>query len=490
MSIPSTSTAASPLDVLIVGAGISGLGLGCQLKRQCPGMRFEILERRSRVGGTWDLFRYPGIRSDSDMLTFSFALNPWKKEAPLANGREIQAYLHETAEEFGVIEHIRFGQKVGRLSWSSAEGLWTAESLDLASGQSRSVKAKILVAATGYYNHDKGYLPQFPGQDNFRGQLVHPQHWPEDLDYAGKKVVVIGSGATAVTLIPAMAEQAGELTMLQRSPSYIYSLPLHDPMANWARKNLSEERAYRFLRARNLFISRLLFKLCRRFPQFMRQRLIGAAAKRLGPGFDMRHFTPRYMPWDERLCVVPGGDLFKVLRSGKAKVETDTIAEFLPQGIRLSSGKVLEADIIIAATGLELQTLGGMQLEVDGAAQTVSQKLTYKGVLVDGIPNFAYLFGYTNASWTLKINIATDYLCRLFNVLRAKKADRFEVTAPAGMMVESESIMNSLAAGYVQRGGQHLPRQGKVLPWKVLHHYEKDEAMLKAPVEDGLLQMS
>lgn len=484
-----TTATTAPLDVLIVGAGISGVGLGCQLKRQCPDVNFEILERRARVGGTWDLFRYPGIRSDSDMLTFSFAFNPWKKEAPLANGSEIQAYLHQTAEEFGVVPHIRFGQKVGRLAWSSDEGLWTAESLDLSSGQTRHVKARVLVAATGYYNHDKGYLPQFPGQENFRGQLVHPQFWPENLDYSGKKVVVIGSGATAVTLIPAMAEQAGELTMLQRSPSYIYSLPSEDPMANWVRRNFSEQRAYKLLRGRNLFISRLLFKLCRRYPEYMRKKLIGWAAKRLGPDFDMRHFTPRYMPWDERLCIVPGGDLFKVLRAGKAKVETDTIAEFVPEGIRLSSGKVLRADIVIAATGLELQTLGGMQLEIDGRPQTVSQKLTYKGVLVDGVPNFAYLFGYTNASWTLKINIATDYLCRLLNVVRAKGAKRFEVQAPEGMAVAEESIMNSLAAGYVQRGGQHLPRQGKVLPWKVTHHYEKDEAMLQGPIEDGLLQL-
>jgi monooxygenase len=475
-------------DVLIIGAGLSGIGTACQVTAEFPNKTIAVLERRERLGGTWDLFRYPGIRSDSDMLTFGYKFRPWRELKVLADGSSIRQYIADTAAEYGIDKKIHYGLKIVGADWSSAESRWTVSAVHEPTGDTRHYTCGYLISCTGYYSYDAGYLPTFPGVERFAGRYVHPQHWPEDLDYRGQKVVVIGSGATAVTLVPTMAGDAGHVTMLQRSPSYVFSLPAFDKISEVLGRFLPENRVYAFGRKRNIVIQRQLYQACRRWPRAMRRFLLWQVRRRVGPAFDMSHFTPKYMPWDERLCAVPDGDLFKVLASGEASVVTDQIETFTETGILLKSGRELEADIIVTATGLNLQMLGGMQLSVDGEARELHDQMTYKGVLVEDIPNMAWVFGYTNAPWTLKSDITGAYLCRLF-----KHMDDNGYTVATARDVEGcatdDGMLDQLQSGYVQRAKGVMPRQGSKLPWKVLMHYEKDSKMLlDDAVDDGVLR--
>jgi monooxygenase len=474
-------------DVLIIGAGVSGIGMACRLATMCPDTRVAILERRTAIGGTWDLFRYPGIRSDSDVLTYGFSFRPWFGTAVFADGSAIKGYLIETAHEYGIDKKIQFSLRIVQCEWLSARERWVVTAVEEETGNRRLFTCSFLVVATGYYNFDHGHLPRFPGKECFKGLFIHPQHWPEQLDYRGKRVVVIGSGATAVTMVPALARDAAHVTMLQRSPSYVFSLPCKDPAGAALRRVMSARWAYALLRRRNILIQRFIYKFSRRFPSLARSLLLAGARRRLGPGFDMSHFSPSYMPWDERLCVAPDGDLFKVLRENRASVVTDQIQTFTERGIALRSGQELQADIVVAATGLDLQVLGGIDLRVDGEAKNVGEHMTYKGVLVQDIPNFAVLLGYTNAAWTLKIDVAADYVCRLLQEMEKRSVRVVTPRAPPGEL-QNESILDALQAGYVRRGGAVLPRQGRDVPWRVLHHYEKDCVMFRRSIDDPALE--
>jgi monooxygenase len=479
---------AEHLDVLIIGAGISGIGTACRLTTEFPGRSFALLERRQRLGGTWDLFRYPGIRSDIDMLTLGYAFRPWRDPNVMADGPSIRQYLADTAAEYGVDEKIRYGLKIVGADWSSAERRWTVTAQREATGETCRYTCGFLVNCTGYYDYDAGYRPTFPGVDEFKGKCVHPQHWPEVLNYTGKKVVVIGSGATAVTLVPAMAGEAEHVTMLQRSPSYVLSLPMFDKISATLDKFLPHDFVYSLARKRNILVQRRLYLAGRRWPRLMRSVLLRHMQQRLGPTFDMRHFTPRYLPFDERLCMASNGDLFEVLASGAASVVTDEIETFTETGILLKSGHELEADVVVTATGLNLQFMGGMKLSVDGATKDLHDLMMYKGVLIEGMPNFAWFIGYTNAAWTLKADIAASYLCRLFQHM---DANGYTVATPRDLEnCETDGrMMGDLHSGYVERGMHLMPRNGSKPPWQVLMHYEKDRRMLlKDPVEDGVLE--
>ena len=481
---------ATQVDVLIVGAGVSGIGAACHLTRDGKGQSYLILERRHALGGTWDLFRYPGIRSDSDMSTFGYNFRPWTARTVLADGPSIRAYVEATADEYRVRDNIRFGQHVLDAAWSTATGRWTVHARNEATGEIDTYTARFLLGCTGYYNYDEGFRPEFPGESDFAGPIIHPQHWPEDLDYAGKKVVVIGSGATAVTLVPAMAATAGHVTMLQRSPTYIIALPGEDKIAAWMRKFLPEMVVYRLSRIRNIGIQRFSYALSRKYPNFMRKVVLGAARRQLGPDADLRNFTPSYDPWDQRLCVVPDGDLFRAVRDGKAEVVTDTIDTFTESGIRLASGRHLDADIVISATGLQIQMLGGASVEIDGRPLHLNTVVTYKGVLVETVPNAAMIFGYTNASWTLKADIAAEYAVRLLNYLDENGYQKVVAEATDADR-GTDSVLGSLRSGYVQRGDAGMPRQGTRAPWAVLNNYIRDAPTLKrARFDDGILQFS
>lgn len=475
-------------DVLIIGAGLSGIGMACHLAEACPDKRIGILERRSVIGGTWDLFRYPGIRSDSDMFSFGYKFRPWHELKVLADGPSIRRYIVDTAREYGVDKHIQFGLKILRASWSSEDRCWTVTAHNEGSHETCILTCKFLIPCTGYYNYDHGHRPDFAGLERYRGICVHPQHWPEGLDYRGKRVIVIGSGATAVTLVPAMAGKASHVTLLQRSPSYVFSVPGYDKISAVLQKVLPARWVYGLARWRNIRLQRFLYKAAKRRPQRVRSWLLSHVEQQLGHGADMRHFSPRYNPWDERLCAVPDGDLFKVIREGKASVVTDHIETFTETGIRLKSGKSLDADIIITATGLQLQSLGGMEVQVDGQPRHPSSLMTYKSVLMQDVPNLANLFGYTNAPWTLKVDLAANYICRLLNHMDRHGYDVVTPRAPAGEMLD-ETVMDSLQSGYVQRGRSAVPRQGRTLPWRVLHNFETDRAMLtKHPISDAALE--
>lgn len=475
-------------EVLIIGAGLSGIGMACHLSRHCPQRRFAILERRQALGGTWDLFRYPGVRSDSDMFSFGFALRPWNGLRVLADGASIRQYLGDTAREFGVDRHIRYGVDLRSANWSSAQRRWLLLGRDSATGEERHYSCDFLLSCTGYYDYAEGYQPEFPGLEDYRGRFLHPQQWPEDLDYQGKRVVVIGSGATAVTLVPALAEQAAQVTMLQRSPTYIFSVPSRDKLSALLMKLLPQRWVFRLARQRNISLQRQMFKAAKRWPRFVRWVLLRGVRKQLGEQADLSDFTPRYQPWDERLCAVPDGDLFRALRAGKAQVVTDTIETFTATGVRLQSGRELPADIVVSATGLKLQLLGGMRLSIDGEPCEPSSKLVYKGVLVQDVPNAAWIFGYTNASWTLKADIAAEYVCRLLNHMHEHDQQVCVARDTQGCALAT-SVMSSLNSGYVRRGADLLPRQGDRAPWQVLNDYRVDARLLrKAPIEDGVLQ--
>ena len=483
----SENNGSAVLDVLIIGAGLSGVGAACHLQRECPDKSFALLERRDEIGGTWDLFRYPGIRSDSDMYTMGYNFKPWTGTRVLADGPSIKGYVKEAAEENHVYDRISFGRKVVSAAWDSHEKLWTVTAVEEASGRKETHQCRFLLGCTGYYNYDAGFTPDFPGRDDFKGEFVHPQHWPEDLDYSGKKVVVIGSGATAVTLVPAMAEAVEHITMLQRSPGYIMSLPGDDfitkPLSRW----FSHRSLYRIGRAKNVRFQRFMYKISKERPAAVRRFLLWGVRRAMGKEFDMTHFTPRYNPWDERLCFVPDGDLFEALKSGKAEVVTDHIDRLTSKGIKLKSGRELEADIIVSATGLQMQIFGGMEMQVDGRTINVADHMTYKGVMVNDVPNLGFIFGYTNASWTLKADIAAEYVCRLLNHMDQKGCETVVARDTEGCKTDMPFF--DLQSNYVKRAKDVVPKQGTKEPWKVLNNYLRDRPMLENdPIDDGVLQ--
>ncbi|WP_203335727.1 flavin-containing monooxygenase [Nocardioides limicola] len=480
------------VDVLIIGAGLSGIGAACHLTRDAPQHSFLVLERRARIGGTWDLFRYPGVRSDSDMYTLGYKFRPWRGTKVLADGPSIRAYIQDTADEYGVTERIRFQRKVVSASWCTDDGLWTVEVADEVTGDAETYTSRFLIGSTGYYNYDAGYRPDFEGEERFAGQVVHPQQWPEDLEYAGKRVVVIGSGATAITLVPEMAKTAAHVTMLQRSPTYVLAVPETDPVAAvLTRFRVPAPVTYKLGRVRNIALQRGVYDLSRHRPALARAMMLKAAGLQLGPKVDLSHFTPTYDPWDERLCVVPNGDLFRSLRKGSASVVTDHIETFTEGGIRLRSGEEIPADIVVTATGLEVQLVGGVRVEVDGRPVETRDRVIYKGVMIDGVPNAMVILGYTNASWTLKADLASEYFCRLLNHMDRKGHTR--VVAQAGPQDRStESAMGSaLQSGYIKRADGVMPRQGTRKPWKVLDNYYRDAIALRhGAVADATLQFS
>lgn len=464
-------------DVLIVGAGLSGIGAAYHLQTHCPDKHFAILEGRDAIGGTWDLFRYPGIRSDSDMYTLGYAFKPWRKGKAIADGPSILQYVRDTAQTHGIEQKIHYNHWVQRYSWSSDDATWTVEARHRSSGETVRFTCNFLVNCSGYYRYDEGYTPDFPGAGNFKGRVIHPQHWPEDLDYSGKRVVVIGSGATAVTLVPSMVDQAAHVTMLQRSPTYIVSMPEVDVIARALNRFLPAQMAYQITRWKNVSLQTLFYQFCRHFPKQARKLLRKQLRAELGPDFDIdAHFNPRYNPWDQRLCLVPNGDLFRALRKGEASVVTDHIETFTENGIRLKSGQELEADIIITATGLNLVALGGAEVNVDGEKLDLSQTLTYKGMMLSGVPNLGLVVGYTNASWTLKADLTSKYLCRLLGHMSRNGYD-YCVPRPDGDIREDPFL--DLNSGYVLRAVDQLPKQGDRAPWKLYQNYLLDLLNLK-----------
>ncbi|HYF71412.1 MAG TPA: NAD(P)/FAD-dependent oxidoreductase [Nocardioides sp.] len=472
------------VDVLIVGAGLSGIGAACRLRTEHPERSVAVLEAREVSGGTWDLFRYPGIRSDSDMFTFGYKWRPWPGDTALADGPSILDYLRTVAREYAVDELIRYRHRVVSASWDSAADLWTVE-VDH-DGEIRTFTTHLLWACGGYYDYDQGFSPEFPGQEDFRGTVVHPQHWPEDLDYTGKKVVVIGSGATAVTLVPAMAQAgAGHVTMLQRSPTYILSLPGRDPLATRL-KRLPTKVSYPIVRWKAILLAVATYQLAQRRPQLVKGAIRKTTAKQLPPGVDVDvHFKPAYNPWDQRLCFVPDGDLFKAMRSGKASVVTDHIESFTETGIRLRSGEELEADVIVTATGLTLKAMGGIELVVDGTPVKMQDTMTYKALMLSDVPNFVFTIGYTNASWTLKADLVADFVCRLLTFMDEHGVRR--AVAPRDPSVGEERLID-FSSGYILRALDTLPRQGDREPWKLRQNYLKDvRSINRDRIDDGVL---
>jgi monooxygenase len=476
------------LDVLVVGAGLSGVGAGCYLERECPWASYAIFEARDAIGGTWDLFRYPGIRSDSDMHTLGYSFRPWDGEKSIADGDSIRQYIKDTAAEYGVDRRIRFNHRVTAADWSSADTRWhiTAERTD--TGQTLRLTAGFLFSCSGYYRYDHGYLPDFAGMDDFAGTVVHPQAWPEGFDATGKRIVVVGSGATAVTLVPALARSAAHVTMLQRSPTYIASLPQKSPAAKVFRALLPGKPAGTATKWFHALVTQGFYQVCRRYPRQMRRLLIAGLARQLPAGYDVgTHFTPRYNPWDQRFCAVPDGDLFKAISDGSASVVTDTIERFTPEGLLLTSGTELEADVIVTATGLQLLFLGGIELTVDGSTVDPASRLAYKGMMLEGVPNLAVAIGYTNASWTLKCDLTCDYVGRLLNHMHARGLTESVPRNRDGSV--EEGTMLGLTSGYIVRSAHLLPKQGSKHPWRVHQSYLRDYRALKmTPVDDGYME--
>jgi cation diffusion facilitator CzcD-associated flavoprotein CzcO len=467
-------------DVLIVGAGLSGIGAAVHLQQNCPNETYAILEGRDAIGGTWDLFRYPGIRSDSDMYTLGYRFKPWKSAKAIADGPSIRSYIRETATEHGINQHIRFGHKVTNAAWDSETARWTVTT------NKSTLTCRFLYMCSGYYNYGQGHRPTWEGEAEFKGQIIHPQFWPESLDYKGKRVVVIGSGATAVTLVPAMADTTAHVTMLQRSPTWMVSRPGSDAIANALKAILPAQMAYDIVRWKNVTLGQYFYKQTRSNPGKIRELLLKRLAKLLPADYDLEtHFTPGYNPWDQRLCLVPDADLFNAITAGKAEIVTDQIAKFEAGGIRLHNGKLLEADIIVTATGLKLEALGGMTVTVDGETRRTADALAYKGMMFSGIPNLAQSFGYINASWTLRSDLIADYVCRLLKHMRKTGVD-IATPTPAADVVPERLAMD-LQSGYVQRGADALPRSGNRAPWMVTADYKYDrKELMEGPVTDEM----
>ncbi|MDI1442740.1 NAD(P)/FAD-dependent oxidoreductase [Polyangium sp. 6x1] len=479
---------AEHFDVIIVGAGLSGIGAAHHLTTRCPGKTFAILEGREAIGGTWDLFRYPGIRSDSDMYTLGYSFKPWKERKAIADGPSILAYIRETAREDGIESKIRFGCRVVRATWSSERAAWTVEVERGPSKEIVSFTCNFLLMCSGYYDYEKGYAPELSGTERFRGRIVHPQFWTDDVEYRGKRVVVIGSGATAVTLVPELAKEAAHVVMLQRSPTYVVSLPSQDVIARWLQKRVPSHVAYEITRWKNVALGMAFYQLARRRPASVKKRLVDLVRGHLGPDYDVdQHFTPRYNPWDQRLCVVPDGDLFEAVKAGRASVVTDHIETFTEKGLRLTSGQELEADLVVMATGLRLLFLGGVEVVVDGRRVESSKLLSYKGVMFSDVPNLACAFGYTNASWTLKADLVAEYVCRLLNHMDAIGARQCTPRRSDSDMEELPLL--DFTSGYVQRAVHAFPKQGSKKPWKVNQNYLMDIAALRfGEVDDGTME--
>ncbi len=474
-------------DVLIVGAGLSGIGAAYHLQTKCPAKTYAILDGRRAIGGTWDLFRYPGVRSDSDMHTLGYPFRPWRDRKAIADGESIRKYIVETAQEYGIDRRIRFGHQATRASWSSRDAAWTVDATG-PEGKTVRFACNFLSLCSGYYDYAEGYMPGWPGMDRYQGRIVHPQSWPEDLDYTGKRVVVIGSGATAVTLVPALAKAAAHVTMLQRSPTYIVARPSEDAAADWIRRLLPEPLALRVIRWKNVLLGMYFFNLARRKPDRVKHEILRLVREQLGPDYDVeKHFTPRYNPWDQRLCLVPDADLFVAIRSGKASVVTDEIETFTEGGIQLESGDLLPAEIIVTATGLKLKCLGGLQVSVDGTAIKTAGGLTYKGTMFRGVPNLSFTLGYSNASWTLKCNLVAEYVCRLLNHM---SVHGYDYATPVGREPAiSDTPALNLNSGYIRRGIELLPKQGSERPWKFHQNYVMDMLDLRfSAVDDGTME--
>ncbi len=477
-------------DVVVVGAGISGIGAGCHLNMHCPGKRYVILEGRPDIGGTWDLFRYPGVRSDSDMYTLGYSFRPWTQAKSIADGPAILSYLRDVVREYRLSDHIRFHHHVVRANWSSIDARWTIEAVQGTAKTPVRFTCNFLFICSGYYDYQQAYMPDFPGRDAFAGQLVHPQFWPNNIEYTGKRVIIIGSGATAVTMVPAIARQATHVTMLQRSPSYYIASPSIDPVAAWLTKFLPAKLVHSLTRWRNLLRQQLLFSICKLSPQTAKKYLLGLLHKELGPDFDYdTHFSPRYNPWEQRLCLVPDSDFFEALKSGRASIATDHIDHFTPDGIQLKSGKPLKADIIISATGLKLLGQGGVSIYVDGVKVEANQKFVYKGMMYNDVPNMAFSFGYTNASWTLRADLTCDYVCRLLSHMDKSGTNICIPKLPAAQMTAKPWV--DFSSGYFQRALDILPRQGDKPPWIPSQNYIVDRLALKfGSVDDGVMVFS
>ena len=481
------------VDVVVVGAGLSGIGAGYHLQTMSPDRSYVILEGRESLGGTWDLFKYPGVRSDSDMHTLGFSFKPWTEAKSIADGPSILKYLKQTVSQFGIDKHIRYGQLVTKAQWSTDDAQWTVTSTNKATDTTNTYTCSFLFMCSGYYSYKKGHTPEFTGRERFKGTIVHPQEWPVDLDYAGKRVVVIGSGATAVTIVPSMADKAAHVTMLQRSPTYMVSRPDHDVLANRMRKVLPPKMAYNLTRFKNTWRQQLVYNKTRTDPNKVKQLLLGGIQLELGAEYDIaKHFTPNYNPWDQRLCLVPNGDFFRSMREGKASVVTNHIASFTETGIQLASGEHLDADIIVTATGLELVTLGEMDFFVDGNQVDFAKTWTYKGFAYSDIPNLASTFGYINASWTLRSDLTAEYVCRLLNHMRKKGV----VQCTPRLREQDRNMkerpwIDGFSSGYMQRMMHRMPRQGDHEPWINPQNYRRDKKMFKhSPIDDGVMQFS
>ncbi|MCP2281002.1 flavin-containing monooxygenase [Nocardia amikacinitolerans] len=484
-----TSISEEHVDVLVVGAGISGIGVARYLLTDQPGTTFVVLEGRAALGGTWDLFRYPGIRSDSDLYTFGYRFKPWTDAKSIAGADRILAYLYDTVQEYGIDRYIRYHHNVIAAAWSTADARWTVQVERSDTGEQLTLTANWVFGATGYYDYDAGYTPHFEGQERFRGPIVHPQHWPEDLDYTGKKVVVIGSGATAVTLAPTMADTGAEhVTVLQRTPTYVLPVPSVDKIASMLSRLLGAERGFAATRAKNIRMQRVIWSVCQRFPALARRLIRSANRRALPEGFDVdTHFNPPYNPWDQRLCSVPDGDFFRAIRDGRASVVTDRIRTFTENGILLDSGQEVEADLIVTATGLNLKLLGGIAISVDGEPLQARDHIVYRGMMLSGVPNLAFAIGYTNSSWTLKVDLLCEHFCA---VLAYMQRYRYNLCVPEAPNMQTRPMLD-FAAGYVQRALDKLPRQGDKFPWNMSMNYLDDARhMRRHPVTNEHLRFA
>lgn len=479
---------AKETDVIIIGAGISGISAAYHLQTMCPNKSFTILEGRDNIGGTWDLFKYPGIRSDSDMYTLGFVFRPWIDKKAIADGPSIMKYLNEAVEDYDLKSKIEFGHFVKTAHWSSADSRWTL-GVDVKDGGQQDFKCQYVFVCAGYYNYDSGFTPDFVGKDSFKGTFIHPQFWPEDLDMTGKKMLVIGSGATAITLIPELAERSKHVTMLQRSPTYITSGPSEDKIANWMNDTLPQTLAYKFTRWRKIKIGQIFYKIARKYPNFMKGLILKGVQKEMGEDFNVEHFTPKYNPWDQRICLAPDSDFFEAVKSEKADIVTDTIETFTENGIQLTSGKHIEADIIVSATGLDLKFLGGLDVQVDDKKINFAETVAYKGMMFSGIPNLTLAFGYTNASWTLKCDLSNAYFCRLIQYMDKHNYSKC-VAQLSNQDIELESFVD-FNSSYILRYIETFPKQGNKEPWKLKQDYFIDfKKLKKGRVDDGVMQFS